>query len=212
MSSASQAENYTKAAAVRDQLRALNQLLTTPVLAEEYLVNPNLVDDQRQLALTSLHELLHPFFPNLTNLTRIETYDIAHLSGTSATGSMVVAQSGLPNPDLYRHFKIKHAKSDSDVAMLAEILSRRFQNPSWPTPDLVVLDGGLPQLTSVPHTVPTIALAKHHETLVVPTPNGHQELTLDLSHPGLRLLMHLRNEAHRFSRRLHHRLRGKIIS
>jgi len=215
MLQASKLQNYDKAANLRDQLQALENLLNTPIAADEYLVNPNLVQDQRSLSLDKLEAELSAYLPTLKRLNRIEMFDVAHLSGTFATAAMVVAVNGQPNPDYYRHFKIKKAQTDSDVDMMAEVLSRRVKNASWPTPDLIVLDGGIPQLAAVLKldlNYPLISLAKRQETIVVPANGGFQELNLDRSHPGLRLLQNLRNEAHRFSRRLHHRLRGKIIS
>ena len=79
-------------------------------------------------------------------------------------------------------------------------ITKRLKHTDWPTPDLIVLDGGLPQLSVVKWNIPTIALAKREE--IIYTPTGHQ-IKLDKFHPGLKMLMHLRDEAHRFSRRLH---------
>ena len=140
-------------------------------------------------------------------------FDIAHLSGTAATAAMTVAQAGDIDSKYFRHFKIKSAKPTSDVDMMAEIISRRLKRADWPWPDLIVLDGGVSQL-SILHNLtshpPIIGLAKQFETIIIPQENGeYKELRLSKSNKGLLLLMHLRDQAHRFSRRLHHHQRSK---
>ena len=87
------------------------------------------------------------------------------------------------------------------------MLTRRLKT-DWPTPDLLVLDGGKSQLSIVNWSIPTIALAKNEE--IIYTTDG-QKIKLDRRHPGLKLLQRLRDEAHRFSRRLHHKHRSAII-
>ena len=79
----------------------------------------------------------------------------------------------------------------------------------WPKPDLIVLDGGLPQLSLAHKERPcaVIALAKQEEIIYTST----SKIKLPRTHPGLQLLQRLRDEAHRFSRRLHHKHRSLII-
>jgi excinuclease ABC subunit C len=220
----SDVQNFEQAAILRNYLRSLEQLLTTPVSPDDYIENPNLTQDLRQAAVDTLSRLL-----KLPKLNRIEMYDNAHLSGTSATAAMTVAMDGALSPRFYRHFTIKNARPDSDVDMMKEVLSRRFQNPDWPNPDLIVLDGGKPQLSAVLNITPPpplklrggvgegdieimlIALAKREESILIPMGNSFQEIRLPKSHPGLQLLQQLRDEAHRFSRRLHHLHRSKDL-
>ena len=178
---------------------ALRDLLLRPVSPEEYVVNPNLLSDRRQEALESLHLAL-----NTWPLVRIEMYDISQLAGSAVTGAMTVAVNGQLSPTNYRHFTI-HSGRD-DVARLKEMLSRRLKT-DWPTPDLIVVDGGKPQLSIVNWDIPTIALAKKEEIIYTPS----SAIKLPRSHPGLQLLQRLRDEAHRFARRLHHRHRSLII-
>jgi excinuclease ABC subunit C len=213
MREAANKQNYSQAAMFRDQILALDHLLITPVSPDNYLVNPNLISDQHQKATEDLSQILSPYYPNL-KLHRIEMYDNAHLSGTHATSAMTVAIDGNLNSQHYRHFKIKSTSTPNDVDMMAEVLARRLKNTDWPTPDLLVLDGGIPQLSKVISTtpIPLIALSKRLETIIVPHAGTYQEINLPANHSGLLLLQHLRDEAHRFSRRLHHQLRGKIIA
>lgn len=209
MKSASKAHDFESAAKLRDQLHALDFLLQSPIMPEEYIQNPNLTQDRRQESLDSLIGNL-PLA--ISNLHRIELYDIANLSGTSATGAMVVAIDGELSTKDYRHFTIHTKDTPDDVGMLKEMLSRRLKHTDWSQPDLIVLDGGRSQLSIVNWPIPTIGLAKKEELLVVPTTSGYTEIKLPKTHPGLHLLMRLRDEAHRFSRRLHHKHRAKLVT
>ncbi len=184
---------------------ALRDLLHQPTPPEEYVTNPNLLADRRQEALQSLRSTMN--YEPITNnpLHRIECFDVANLSGSAVTGAMTVAINGQLSPQHYRHFTL--SSGNDDVARLKEMLTRRLKT-DWPTPDLLVLDGGKSQLSIVNWSIPTIALAKNEE--IIYTTDG-QKIKLDRRHPGLQLLQRLRDEAHRFSRRLHHKHRSAII-
>lgn len=194
--------DFETAAKTRDYVRNLDQLLARPAIApEEYIVNPNLVSDLRTAALESLQRALETSL-----LRRIEFFDNAHIVGDSATAAMTVAIGGEIIPRFFRHFTLK--SSTDDLELMAEVLGRRLKRTDWPKPDLIVLDGGKPQLSVVKWTIPTIALAKREEIIYTRT-GGRIELPRD--HPGLMLLMRLRDEAHRFARRLHHKHRSATI-
>lgn len=208
MAEYSKSLEFERASEIKKKIEHLDYLLAQPVRPEEYLINPNLVDDKRQESLTKLGDALH-----LENLSRIELYDIANIAGTAATAAMTVAIDGDIDSRNFRHFTIKTKNTPDDVGMLKEVLTRRLKRTDWPMPDLIVLDGGKSQLSIVNWAIPTIGLAKKEETLVVPAANGgFIELNLERTHPGLHLLQRLRDEAHRFSRRLHHKHRSKVIS
>lgn len=213
MNQAAKVKDYESAGKIRDQVQALDFLLAVPISADEYLVNPNLTQDLRQESLDALQATLQDYIPALRNvhLSRIEMYDMAHLAGTAATGAMTVAVDGEINSKNFRHFKIRTRASNSDVDMMREVLTRRLKRSDWPQPDLIILDGGKSQLSilsDIHFPCPVISLAKREETLVIPGENNFLEITLDKSHPGLKLLQRLRDEAHRFSRRLHHKYRS----
>lgn len=221
MMSNSKQENFEEAKLIRDQIVALEYLLKQPVSPEEYVSNPNLVSDKRLEAISALQNAIMTYTPLQVNeLKRIEMYDIANLQGTSATGAMTVAINGEPNSKWYRHFTIKSKSTPDDVSMMMEMLSRRLRRTDWPYPDLIVLDGGKSQLSIVNKLSeefstlpPVVSLAKKEETIIIPQLNNeYKELKLPLDHPGLKLIIHLRDEAHRFSRRLHHKHRAKLIS
>ena len=75
---------------------------------------------------------------------RIESYDAAHISGTARVGVMVVVEGGEPQTAEYRKFKLVEGLND-DAGAYRELLRRRFNHPEWPNPDILVVDGGLPQ-------------------------------------------------------------------
>ena len=217
MQSASNNQEFEKAAQLRDKLLAGQHLTNQTISPEEYYTNPNLLSDIRDAALNSLLTSLKPCFPWLNSLNRIECYDIAHLRGEFAAASLVVAEKGAIKSNNYRHFNIKYSQTDNDVEMMREVVSRRFHN-SWPDPDLIVLDGGIPQLSAVlrkpsifPENIAVISLSKKEETIHVVQKEKYVSLQLEKTDPGLKLLQSLRDEAHRFSRRLHHIRRRSII-
>lgn len=217
MNSASKHKQFETAAKLRDKYLAGKYLLETTISPDEYYTNPNLLSDIRQSALNALFSALSPYFPGLSGLNRIEAYDISHLRGEFASAALVVADKGDIKSSLFRHFNIKRSPTDNDVEMMRETITRRFHN-SWPHPDLIVLDGGIPQLSAVlrepvifPESVALTALSKKDETLHIF--DGYKFVTLQLerTNPGLKLLQNLRDQAHRFSRRLHHIRRRSII-
>jgi len=129
---------------------------------------------------------------------------MATINQTQTVGAMVVFINGSADKSQYRKFIIRSNKL-GDPHTMSEVLTRRFRHPEWHLPDLVVLDGGKPQLSVcrpvIPASIPVIALAKKEETIVIPQEAGFQELRLDLSSPALFLLRSLRDETHRFVNR-----------
>lgn len=150
---------------------------------------------------------------------RAEGYDISNISGKMATGSMVVFIDGKPARDQYRQFKIRTKFSPDDPAMIKEILSRRLTHKEWDTPSLIIVDGGEGQLNAAiaalkktRQKIHVIALAKKEEEIYYK--NGKRK-TAKLKLPPfslfLPLLQRVRDEAHRFALRYHHKLREKEI-
>ncbi|OGL87244.1 hypothetical protein A3I40_03315 [Candidatus Uhrbacteria bacterium RIFCSPLOWO2_02_FULL_48_12] len=157
---------------------------------------------------------------------RIEGYDVSNIVGILATASMVVFADGVANKDQYRKFKIKTVRGANDVAMLKEVLHRRFGRHtatsyqllanSWPLPDLVVIDGGRPQLGAAMEVwqefglkIPLVSLAKRYEEIFIP--NQLNPLVLPRTSPALHLLQAVRDEAHRFAVSYHKLLRRQKL-
>jgi excinuclease ABC subunit C len=124
---------FEKAAELRNKIFALNHIRDVALMTRDMEHEAWSIDQEK-------------------HNTRIEAYDISNISGEHAVGSMVVFENlptgqagGKPNKNQYRKFKIKTVEGSNDVAMMREVLLRRFKN-DWPMPDLVLLDGGLGHL------------------------------------------------------------------
>ncbi len=137
---------------------------------------------------------------------RIECYDIAHLHGKNTVGAMAVLLKGKLAKQHYRIFQIKYTTGINDMAALAEIITRRLNHQNWPLPDLIVLDGGKPQLSVVQKTlshipqakpIKLIALAKKQELIY--TPDSTKPIKLPQTSPELLLLRKLRDQTHKLA-------------
>lgn len=132
---------------------------------------------------------------------RIEAYDISNVQGSYAVGAMVVAMNGALKPSEYKRFKIRTVQGSNDVAMMREMLERRAKHPEWGEPDLILLDGGKPQLNTVYPVLPiawkdkVAALAKQEEELFVP--GRTKSIQRPKNDPTLLFLMKIRDEVHR---------------
>jgi excinuclease ABC subunit C len=136
---------------------------------------------------------------------RIEGYDISHLTGRETYGSMVVFKNGKPDKNNYRIFKIKHAPASDDLRALEEVLARRFKHKEWQMPDLILIDGGKPQIDfvfkffSCQHiNIPFVGISKFGADKLV-FPAKTKKSIRDLTESIKKLLLSVRDEAHRFS-------------
>ncbi|MBO5738412.1 excinuclease ABC subunit UvrC [bacterium] len=155
-------------------------------------------------------------FPN-----RIECYDISHIQGTNTVASMVVFQNGLPKKTAYRKFKIKSTEGKpDDFRSMKEVLTRRLNKlgqPKWEKPDLIIIDGGKGQLSSVMQIVEEfgiadidfVSLAKKEEEVFLP--NDSKSILLPRESNALYLIQRIRDEAHRFAITYHRDLRSKSM-
>ena len=188
-------------------------------------------DKSRQAeAVSALQEALGLQRPPV----RIEGYDISTLQGTNTVGSMVVFVQGTPSKSEYRRFKIRQTGrvgEPNDYAAMREMLRRRFRRAMEQTrvapgdrefekwrvmPDLLVVDGGRGQLNvalevldefGLRSDIPAIGLAKREEEIILP--DKPDPIKLPPTSPALRLVVHIRDEAHRFAVSYHRKLRGK---
>ncbi len=174
--------------------------------------------NQSELALESLSSFLSPYLDNLKKLNRIECYDVSNLAGENATASMVVLTNGLIDKAQYRRFRIKNLKSKNDLLMLKEVFKRRFTRKNeYPNPDLVIVDGGRPQvkllrevLKKMKLNIPLIGIAKNPDRLIL----GKEKLITikpPNNHLGFNLIKSIRDESHRFAHNYHLLLRKKAI-
>lgn len=198
---------YEKASEIKNKMEAVSYITRLTRTPSYYLEEE--LGDIREKELLELAKNIGMASKPL----RIESYDVSNLFGNQATGSMIVFTNGEPDKDEYRRFRIKTVRGISDVAMLGEVLERRFKN-KWPNPDLIVVDGGKPQLNTALKAVKkvgfagkVISLAKKFEQIYIPTMS--KPLNLPRSSDALKLIQRLRDEAHRFAIRYHRTLRGK---
>jgi excinuclease ABC subunit C len=155
---------------------------------------------------------------------RIECYDVSTLHGTHSVASMVVFASGRPDSKSYRRFKVRLDSGEAnDVAMMSEVLRRRFAEPRMADgrfgtrPGLVIVDGGKPQLNAARAVleelgldIPLAGLAKREEELFVTW--ADEPVVLPAGSPSLYLVKRIRDEAHRFAIEYHRTLRGKAMT
>jgi excinuclease ABC subunit C len=148
----------------------------------------------------------------------IEGVDISNLQSTHPVASVVVFRNGEPEKSAYRRLTMRGAQAPNDVAMIAEAVGRRAARMAageFPEPDLFLIDGGPGQVQAAVTAleqeglsgVPVVGLAKREETLVFP--GNREPLRLSRTHPGLRVLIQVRDEAHRFAVSFHRARRAK---
>lgn len=148
----------------------------------------------------------------------IECFDNSNLQGSDAVASMVVFADGKPKKSLYRKFIIKTVEGPDDFASMREIIHRRYSRvieEKLPFPDLIMVDGGKGQLSSAIETLDElgiknyeiIGLAKRLEEVFLPGESEAQSIPKTSS--SLKLLQHVRDEAHRFAITFHRERRSK---
>ncbi len=148
---------------------------------------------------------------------RIEGYDVSTLLGTDTVGSCVVFENGLPKKKDYRKFIIKTVEGQDDYASMREIIKRRFTGSlakKNPNPDLILIDGGPGQISSVltilaeiSLNIPIIGLSKEFEEIHFT--DDRNSVILDQKSDALKVLQRVRDEAHRFAVSFHRQRRTK---
>lgn len=149
---------------------------------------------------------------------RIECFDISNIQGTDAVASMVVWQDGRPRKADYRSFNIRDVEGPDDYASIAEAVTRRYRRliaEDRKLPDLILIDGGIGQLSAAVRALtvvglpmlPVASLAKREEEIFL---QGRADpIRLDRHQPALQLLQRIRDEAHRFAVSHHRRRRRR---
>ena len=205
---------FERAAAIRDQIEAIEQVhhLAQMESLRQELLHPDIGQGLRlikdHLGLKQLPRL-------------IDGIDTAAISGKEAVGSAVVFADGEPHNASYRHYKIKSARTLDDPAMIGEVVKRRYRRKirdGGPMPHVILVDGGVTQLHSTREALESIdglkevgaviSLAKREEKVFR---TEGSPLLLERTSPALKILQHVRDEAHRFAQRYHHILRKKKV-
>ena len=153
---------------------------------------------------------------------RIEGFDIAHVGGKHPVASMVSFLNGIPNKAEYRRYHVKGLEGRiDDFDAMREVVARRYTrvlNERRDRPDLILVDGGKGQVSATKEILdslglentPILGLAKKNEEIFLPSRN--EPVTLPEGSPPLRLLQHVRDEAHRFATSFRSRMQQKEIS
>ena len=148
----------------------------------------------------------------------VECFDISHIQGTNTVASMVTFENGLPKKSRYRKFKVKSTESKpDDFKSLQEVVERRYfgkLTETLPMPDLIIIDGGKGQLSSVLEIFEAhnfhpdvVSLAKRLEEVFKPYESA--PVIFPINSPALYFFQRIRDEAHRFAITFHRQLRGK---
>jgi excinuclease ABC subunit C len=160
---------------------------------------------------------------------RIECFDISHFQGAETVASQVVFEDGVPNKEFYRRYKLRTVATGDDYAAMKEVLSRRFSKNEQEDPQLLVVDGGKGQLRMATEifaelgkaNIPVVGLAKARtssgfaEGEVMATeerfylPGRQNPVVFKPNSEAFRILVSLRDEAHRFAVSYHRLLREK---
>lgn len=185
-----------------------------------YMMRTGYSDDRTNQALLQLESALALDAPPM----RIECFDISTLHGAFTVASMVVFTNGRPDKSQYRRFKIRaELEEANDFVSMSEVLGRRYAPERMADerfgsrPDLLVVDGGRPQLTAAVRQleelgldIPVCGLAKADEEVFVPWDDT--PIVLPNGSASLYLIKQVRDESHRFAITFHRELRGKAMT
>ncbi len=149
----------------------------------------------------------------------IECFDNSNIQGTNPVAACVVFKNGKPSKKDYRHFNIKTVEGPNDFASMEEVVYRRYKrllDENQPLPQLIIIDGGKGQLSSALKSIDALGLrgkiailgiAKRLEEIFYP--GDSIPLYLNKKSETLKIIQHLRNEAHRFGISFHRDQRSK---
>jgi len=208
-------EKYEEAILIRNKIYRLERLIRHPT-TDKFLEEDLSLIENKQKMLNQLREFFNNYF-FISKLERIECFDISNLKKRNQTASMVVMIKGEISKKGYRKFKIKDVDLKSDFERLKEVITRRFNN-NWPKPDLLAIDGGEPQLIIINKLlkqlnlkIPLVGIAKDPDRLIIYKNDGSFIKMILEKESFFKLLINLRDEAHRFAKDYHLYLRRKEI-
>ncbi len=218
MEEASKAQEYEKAAVLRNQIHAIEKLDEREKryreTADVWQPEVTVFATDPSAGLRSLRKIL-----GIDNDLRcMEAIDIAHLQGGETVGSKACFIDGRPFKDGYRRYKVKTAAASDDYMAIREVVSRRYRDAGDGNelyPEVILIDGGLGQLHAALEAFDqlevkppmVISLAKKEELIYVQ--QRTEPIKLGRENAGLKLCQAMRDEAHRFAQHYHHILRRK---
>jgi excinuclease ABC subunit C len=212
MQEASAALQFEKAARIRDDIEALQNLAHRGDVDKD--VQPQVFYLEPRKGLVGLRKVLA-----LSQIPRsIEGVDIAHLGGDETVASLVTFIDGLPFKPGYRRYRVKSVLGVDDFASIREVITRRFRRLSREEqvfPDILLIDGGIGQLHAAREAFQILGIEPPQ--LLSLAKRDEEAFRIDQAEPlhlsrhaaALRLLQYVRDEAHRFAQHYHHILRRK---
>lgn len=220
-------EAFEAAAVLRDRLHNVRLVTDKSYrLKPNLLLHPELLQNKAEDGVQYLQKLLKEYMavPMSHRLSTIEGYDVSNTQGTLAAVALVTFTNGLVDQSKYKLFNIRTLTTPNDYHMLQEALTRRQNHPEWGRPQLLVIDGGKGQLRAALKVwrwrTPIISIVKNPDRLIIPRIQfpqlevgdpmptkqlAYHVLHLPETHPALQLVQRIRDEAHRFSKKQHHR-------
>jgi len=220
----SKAEAFEKALLTKNKINLIKEITSKQYKLKSDIILPNFSQTETAEALVHLRNILHQegIVDRQKKFHRIEGYDVSNTMGQQATVSMVVLTDGQADRSEYKFFKIRSLNTPNDYGMLQEAMIRRQKHLEWGVADLIMVDGGKGQVRATTKVctmdTPIIGLVKNPDRLVISIKNDHKKdgletkiIQLQVEHPTLKLLQQLRDEAHRFAKKHHSRLREKNL-
>ena len=229
-------KNFEEASKIRDKIYALERVMAhARVIARSDLAMTQNNWEKTEKILQGILEIKH-------SISKIECYDVSNIQGKSATGSMVVFMNGKPDKSQYKKFGIRIVQPGSardtqkrpyelleekpnDIAMLKQVLERRFSHKEWGYPEVILIDGGRGQLNVAIKSKIRNQNAKSNSNIkkikILAIAKGRKELFIEnkkrpiplknLPQEVYNLIIYLDDEAHRFALAYHQKLRRKTI-
>lgn len=231
----SDSQNFESALQIRDQINSLNYVVSGWHNLNNLFEKIDLPEDESSRAVDELKTLLKPYFSKISSVDRIECFDISNLGSKYFVGSMTVFENGFLNKNEYRKFKIYTKVTPDDQFMIKEVVYRRLKHPEWQYPEVIMVDGGKPQVSAALNAfdlfvkthynasltkkendesfkkIIFIGLAKKFETIVFKNADKWVEVNLPKNSDALKLLQNLRDEAHRFANKYRKELIKKLF-
>lgn len=227
MKASSNSQEFENAAKIRNQILALERIMAHARViggSELPIISDSKTTGGIIAGWAKTEKILQKIIGFKKPIKRMECYDVSNIQGKSATGSMVVFMNDKPDKSQYKKFRIRIKQEPNDIAMLKEILIRRFNHPEWDLPEVVLIDGGKAQLNIAIKCKNQISKSKMKiKNLkfikIISIAKGRQELFIEsrkspiplkkLPQEIYNLIKYLDDEAHRFAIAYHKKLRKR---
>lgn len=208
-------EDFESALLVRNQISSLRYIISGWKNLTGLFEKINLPEDEISSALNEIKTFLKPYFASISAINRIECFDISSLGSKYFVGAMSVLENGVLTKNEYRKFKIYSKVTPDDQFMIKEIIYRRLKHTEWTYPQIILVDGGKPQISAAlslnAKNIIFLGLAKKQETIIFKNNDNWVEVNLPKNSNALKLFQLIRNESHRFANKYRKELIKKLF-